>query len=117
VSSVRWQKLGPTSSNPANYSHCCNILGQNTDAQDLRIPGRSFFGRSEGVTGNSDLKRRPNSEKISKTTELVRNSKGPIPGVLPTEQTKSVQLLEVENAELRRRAAELVVDIQALREG
>jgi hypothetical protein len=69
------------------------------------------------MTRDSSSKHRPNSDKISKIAELVRNPRRPIPRVLPTAKSKSVQQLEVENAELRRRAAELVVDIQALREG
>ena len=50
-------------------------------------------------------------------SNLVQNRRRPIPRVAPTSHDELVEQLEAENAELRRRIAELALEIEALRKG
>ena len=60
---------------------------------------------------------RRNRQHFSNVAKLAQNQRRPIPRVAPTSHDELVEELEAENAELRRRVAELALEIEAFRKG
>ena len=56
-------------------------------------------------------------KQIPKVANLVQNLNRPIQKGVPTWHDKSVEQLEAENYELRRRVAALALEIEVFREG
>jgi|HubBroStandDraft_6_1064221.scaffolds.fasta_scaffold199900_3 hypothetical protein len=60
---------------------------------------------------------RRNRQQCNVANLALQNRRRPIPRVAHTSHDESVEQLEAENAELRRRIAELALEIEAFRKG
>ena len=87
-------------------------------ARNLRdIPSAIVSGRSTVLARDASSKYRRGRQQIRKIAKSIQNRRRPIARILPALRDKSAELLEAENAELRRRVTELVLEIEALRGG
>jgi hypothetical protein len=87
-------------------------------ARNLRnIPSLIVSGRSTVLVRDASSKNRRGRQQIRNIAKPTQNQRRPIARVLPVSRDKSVAQLEAENAELRRRVTELVLEIEASREG
>jgi hypothetical protein len=86
-------------------------------ARNLRdIPNVMMFGRRTVLARDASSKDRCSRQQIHNVARPIQNRWRPIARAVPSSY-KAVQQLEAENVELRRRLAELALEIEALREG
>jgi hypothetical protein len=87
-------------------------------ARNLReIPNVIVSSRSTILAADARSKNRRGRQHICNIAKPIQNRRRQIVRIMPALRDKSAEQLEAENAELRRRVTELVLEIEAFREG